>query len=431
MSSALGLILAPRNLFGLLDGKLLPISESAQAASAATQKKLVTMYFPNGCAAEFWNLQHSLGPLRALHDQGKVLLLQNVRNPLSNDSPRDPHEEGGASLFTGQSLVDGARGGGASLDQIVSPTWNKDTPLGEPLVCAVWRGFAGGSFRSTSWSRRSWLASGHPANPIQDPIDTYKTMLGLSSNSRIDLWRKSALDSVIQRYSEFSSATSKLSTSDKSIVNSHMESLREIEKSAANFSNIAQECKTVKEKGPTFQGIPPDTSGLLPYASFQRAYRLHMDLVALALSCGITRSASLGFGCAGEEFIEPSISPSLPDHASSHYDSEPTKAIYLAYRRFHLDNVRYFAEKLRSHSILDSTLVIAGSEFADGRTHEKQPQPHVIVGGGDFVSSGSVDVAGRSNNDLYRTLLQAGGVTLENVGNKKYNTPGEIKGIIK
>lgn len=429
MTSALGLFIAPRHLFGLSGNKLFPLEEAR--ADSSPQPRLITFYFPNGCDPSFWNIGSALSPLSELSSDAarKHLIFSNVTNPVSAAGQRDAHEQGGATLFTGSRLRDSDSGTGPSLDQIVSPTWNATTAMGKPLVCGVWRAFAGGEFRSTSWARRSWLPNGTPETPLQNPLDTFRSMFGLTGQSTEDHWRRSALDAVIKRYDEFSSATSKLSSSQRSQLADHMDKLRTIEKAAARFdSEVVQQCRSRLSEPVNVQ---PDASGLLSYESFEQAFRLHMDLIAEALACGLTRSASLMFGSAGEEYINKSISSDKADHTTSHYTNDAEKEIFLAYRRFHIRNAVYLANKLESLGILNSTALLVGSEFGESRTHTRNPQPHLLLGATDFFRTGTCDWGGRSQNDLYRTLLAGMGISMPQVGEAEFNDPAATPLITK
>ena len=96
-----------------------------------------------------------------------------------------------------------------------------------------------------------------------------------------------------------------------------------------------------------------------------------------------------------------------------------------------MTNLRYLLDKLKAANLLDSTVVIAGSEFADGRNHEVDPQPHLIAGGGGTLKMGQVFDGGNkvTNCDIYRTVLSGLGYQMDSFGNKSFNT-GLIKQIL-
>ena len=101
--------------------------------TANTSKRLVTFYFPNGCAPEYWNYNNALQPLVFLRD--KICVLSGLHNSVSEAFGGDPHAQGGVTLFTGSPINKSNQRWGESIDQLASrQLLDTETPYGKPLV---------------------------------------------------------------------------------------------------------------------------------------------------------------------------------------------------------------------------------------------------------------------------------------------------------
>jgi hypothetical protein len=392
-----------------------------EAQTANEAKNLVTIYFPNGCDPIFWNYDIALSPLQAIRN--KLILVQGLKNTVSEQHGRDQHLQGGVTLFTGKPVGSETQGTGISIDQFASKELDKFTALRQPLVSGVWRGFAGGSFRSVTWFRRSFLADGTPVEPFQNPLDIFNTIFGLNQNAsdvKRERLTKSTLDLVMERYKTVTSSRYNLSSSSKRDLSFHLEKVRDIEKRAQRFqADIVQQCKASTTPP---ANLPPQ--GTFSYDMFETAYRQQMDLTILALQCGITHTASLMFGSAGEEYVNQNVS-TLADHLTSHYSDDRTKEVFLSYRRYHMQNILYFLQKMDSiqqsngMSLLDNSIVLVGSEFGESRTHTRSPQPMLLAGfgGGKLKSDQIVDLQlNHTTNDILTTVLRALGFNVSEFG---------------
>lgn len=390
--------------------------------TAINNARLVTMYFPNGADPNIWNFEKALLPVADL--RSKIILLQNIANPVTQPTD-DGHEQGAAALFTGAPLKDTQRGTMISIDQHLSRIIDKDTQLKKPLVTGVWRGWAGGQYRSQSWFRRSWMENGDPVQPQVKPLEIFQTIFGDQSSveeKKLKLERqKSVLDTIVEQMKSYTGDRSNLPKGHKELLTAHLERVRALEvKVIALQKDVLSQCTVPGDMPPKFDF---DGEDLLPYSEFERVYRLQIDLMVMALQCGTTHTGSLMFCCAGEEFLNPKISDKT-DHGTSHYGDPDSERVYVEYRRYHASNLRYFMDKLSAAGILDQTTIVMGSEFGDGRSHVVNPQPHLIAGGGGNLKMGQVIDGSKGKhtlNDIYTTVLTALGQKTEKFGVAKYN----------
>jgi hypothetical protein len=90
-------------------------------------------------------------------------------------------------------------------------------------------------------------------------------------------------------------------------------------------------------------------------------------------------------------------------------------------------------DKLAEASISDTTTIVYGSEFNDGRSHTMDPQPLLIAGGGGNLKMGQVIDAspmGHTGNDVYAFMLTALGQRVEKFGIENCKV-GHIKQLFK
>jgi hypothetical protein len=117
-----------------------------------------------------------------------------------------------------------------------------------------------------------------------------------------------------------------------------------------------------------------------------------MGLLVSAFQCDLVRTASLMFGSAGDDYYHADWN--YGDHETSHYFNPDTEAFYRKYRVLHMETVRKLVDQLQAtkdtdgSNLLDNTVIIVGSEFGDGRAHIISPQPHLVIGGQNFLQPG-------------------------------------------
>lgn len=410
--------------------------------------RLVTFYFPNGCAPEFWNYTSALSPLTALRP--KIAVLRGIVNSVSENNGEDEHAQGSCNLFTGRALSGSAAAEstliqGDSLDQFASRTLDQNTALGQPLVAGVWRGFAGGVNRPSHWYRRSWRINettgvSFGVTPTSNPSDIFSRIFGANTGldqTRLNATQKSILDAVAKEYRSLVGDNSPFGAESKRQLESHLETVRDLELSIDRFQQ--PEIIACRNETPT----PPNLgSGLLSYSQFQRAFELQIDLLVVALSCGITNTGSLMFASAGEEYLNTAISANITDHASSHYasgghDLATARTAFIAYRRQHMSNLARLLSNMNSiieqngRSLLDNSIVVAGSEFGDSKTvHVRSPQPHLVAGGVSRLRlNQELDVDSKHTpNDLYKEILRALNINVQTFGDPGHHL-GEFSAI--
>ncbi len=160
----------------------------------------------------------------------------------------------------------------------------------------------------------------------------------------------------------------------------------------------------------------PDASDFaLTFENFSRQARLQADIIVAALSCGLTSSASLAFGNHQKEFNIPELNFQGVYHQSIHGGSGG-RAGYPFYveMRNHLSSLSaYLIERLRDQGLLDSTVVVEGTDMGHADLHASGDVPMMIAGGGSAINTGtSTAGSGFNQRDMLHTAARACGVNL-------------------
>ncbi|SMF68067.1 DUF1552 domain-containing protein [Pseudobacteriovorax antillogorgiicola] len=373
----------------------------------------ITFSFPNGCIDTAWNYEAALSPLANVQD--KIVVYNRIQNEVGERQGGDGHQQGGVNLFTGKKLANDNQSSGYSLDQFIASKAFPDSPISS-LVQGVYRGWAGGSFRPTSWSRRSWLANGYPVTPFINPLDSFNSIFGIPEDQS-DLFlktRTSILDALLEQYKSLTGEASKLGSESKLYLSRLADQVRTVEREIQVFSQQ----KIIDAKTNLSPPEPASlVNGMLEYDQFDTVFKQQIDLITLAFQNNICHCASLMFGSSGEEFKHPGMK--ITDHMSSHFSNRDEYTDYLAYRRYHMTNLRYLIEQLNTSTdsegapLLNKTIIMVGSEFGDGRSHTFSSQPHLIATGDKRFPIGTTIEEKLKSHDLYEGTIAKLGIDIK------------------
>ncbi len=344
------------------------------------------------------SLGRILQPLAAHVGQMVVLkgvdMLSTVSDQLGTTTakPGGPHMKGPGAMLTGGSLLTGSfqgAGGPAgnadrvSVDQFIAQRIGTKTPFpslefgvhvagGAPLNCI------------------SYAAANQPNVPIGDPTQMYARMFANSSLTASQLQqllvdRKSVLDFL---QSDISTLQTRLTAADKARLDAHLTGIRTMEQ---QLTNAASACQT--PAAPT--AIDPNVM-----ANFPTIAKTQMDLMLLALSCGMTNVATFMFANADSwqwyPFATGYPAGSSPaganeeHHGTSHCsDSDSANVENLVLMNvWHGMQVNYMLDFLAKtpesdgSMMLDNTVLLWGNELGVGNTHDYKNIPWLVAGGG-------------------------------------------------
>ena len=136
--------------------------------------------------------------------------------------------------------------------------------------------------------------------------------------------------------------------------------------------------------------------------NFTRQANLQSDIIALALKCNLTSSASIAWGNHQGEFSIPELNYKGIYHQSIHGGQGGSTYIHYQEMRGHLSKLSgYLISKLKSEGILDDTLVVELTDMGNGDGHSGDNCPFMLAGGGSDINTGNVRAGGSSYNNLH------------------------------
>lgn len=169
----------------------------------------------------------------------------------------------------------------------------------------------------------------------------------------------------------------KLGSYEMERLDSHLTAIEETERRLDDLAQGGGSCDA---------GSAPATFPLT-YDTFEQQAHLQADILALALSCNLTASASIGFGNTSGEFAFPYLSFSGIYHQSIHGGNggDPSYPHFRETRRHMSSLCAYVIQALQSRGVLDSTIVCETNEMGNGDTHGSAQVPVVMAGGGGVI----------------------------------------------
>ncbi|MCA9602814.1 MAG: DUF1552 domain-containing protein, partial [Myxococcales bacterium] len=263
--------------------------------------------------------------------------------------------------------------------------------------------------------------------------------------------RKNLLNTVMDGYAEFSK---KLGTSDKAIVDAHLDHLSDIEKQIMTIEPsvmCAQPPTSDRLNTPDYYQVPHDKTG-----------PILANLIVAAMRCGITNVAGLQIG---DTMAPIKSTVGAEGHSLGHeiqrygkQAPDPSEGFGLgdstgyakwlgnmrATRKWRLGLAKSIAEQLNDTSfleggrpMLDNSLVLYTTEASCGGAHQEQRDiPFMLLGGGAYFRTGryvdfnpyrqadpnSLKWSGKvaSSGQVFTTVLQSMGATDQTFGEPKY-----------
>jgi Protein of unknown function (DUF1552) len=216
-----------------------------------------------------------------------------------------------------------------------------------------------------------------PRSPLDTPAQAFSNLFGGISNDieqaqKDALRRSSVLDNVLE---DFNQRRAVLTPDEKTRLDAHADSLRELELSLTAVCDA-----------------PTEPMGV----NAENAIDHQSDLMAAALGCGLTRVASFQLRVAdNDNTLYPWVGLNTGGHHTSTHDSSAgSQATLTALYTWYAERFAYLLDRLAAtpdidgRSVLDNTLVIWGSELGIGWTHDISNVPFIFAGATDVLNGG-------------------------------------------
>ena len=407
------------------------VGAAAKAAANKPPTRFALVYFSNGVEPIHWwakggsgmnmELGPVLEPLNPLRED--FTFVRGLYNQQAVKST-SPHLGRMANMLSGAwvSLDPADIRVGTTFDQLLSREIGGATPvpslaLGiEPNELRLEDGLS-----MIYGSCISWAAPTKPATKEIYPARTFDLLVGDGSGRKLD---RSILDAVLQ---ETRSLKPRISKGDQHKLNEYLDSIRSIE------TRIEHAAKQERLEGwrPTIdKPNMPRPKDELPQ-DVPEHMKLMLDLIVLAFQMDKTRVVTLmlnnDLSQMNFKFID-GVKGALHLDLTHNGKAPAAEAMYLKTNQFHMEQYAYLVTRLKEideggQSILDSSMILGGSNLFDGDAHSADEMPLVLAGKGNgTLKPGRIldyrekEPDGRRACSLWLSMMDRMGVKLERFG---------------
>jgi hypothetical protein len=403
-----------------------------QAQASAVPKRLVVFFTPNGTnnMAEFmpqgvgknFTLGVETAPLNAVRD--KLLILSGVHMESAKvDIPEgDLHSVGMSHMLTGIEWVVGGGfekpggidvgfAGGPSIDQHIARQIGKETPFASLELGVI----SVSDYGVHPFSRMISAGYNQPVPPEDDPAAVYKRLFGdgtQGADAELEqalAQRRSVLDFV---QDDFIRLQARLGSRDRQKLERHLTGVRTLEERLSS-SMGSQGCQT---NPAIVTGLDPEDK-----LAFPELGRQHMDLLALALQCDMTRVVSLQWSWARSLLPFPWIDVAEGHHNITHQDPTPELS---SINTWYAEQLVYLTQKLDGIEEADGTSLLHNSviwwcgETSRGYDHDFNNSRVFLLGsaGGQLKQGEHIAMNNEPHNKLLVHLMNLMGVPGDTFG---------------
>ncbi len=378
-------------------------------------------WFPTGTETEF-TLAQSMVALEPFKD--KLVILDGIDMPAVDAGPGEDHQQGMGGVLTGRPLQAGSFvggdgslagwGDGISIDQRIAQHIGATTPLASVEAGIRASAYTGSEVRS----RIVYAGAAQPLPPEDNPSGIWGRMFGDFSGDPTEMAvlrakRVSVLDTV---KGQFDAVRTKAGVEDRERLDQHADLVRDLELRLQNEPVLGEHC--VLPGAPA--AVNPDDAGSMHLVS-----QAHIDLIAMAFACDVTRVASLQYSNGANHHTFPFIGSNSDGHGLSHAveDDAVAWAEWTSRQTWYCEQFAYLLGKLAAIpegdvTMLDHTVVLWVNELSKGNTHSHQRMPFVLAGsaGGYFRTGRYCTYVNAPHNDLLVSLQNAFGIDEQTFG---------------
>jgi hypothetical protein len=423
----------------------LPWMESLPLAAQTTAKasskpplRFGLVYFSNGVEPIHWwakgqGASMELGPAAEplMPHREDIIFLRGLYNQKAVESS-SPHLGRMANMLSGESVsLDPAEiRVGTTFDQILAKRIGGQTEIPslvlgiEPNELRLEDGLS-----MIYGSCISWVSPTKPATKEIYPARTFDMLVDDGSGRQVD---RSVLDAVL---SDAHSLRPKISRNDKVKLDEYMESIRDIEKRLERASRDQR----LEGWRPTLSKPNMERPADNLPQDVPTHMKLMLDLVVLAFQMDKTRLFTLmlnnDLSQMNFKFIE-GVKGALHLDLTHNGKAPAAEAMYLKTNQYHFAQFAYLIDRLKKideggQSLLDSCILMGGSNLHDGDAHSADQMPIILAGRGngtikpgrilDYLDKGDDN---RRACSLYLSIMDRFGLELDRFGDTSKRLPG-------
>lgn len=406
-----------------------------KALRAGPTRRFVVFWTPNGTRMEDWRPSGSedaftMSPMLAALEPHKqdIIMLDGLDALSAYTGPGDAHQKGTGQCLTGTPLQEGGFPGDGGL----SAGWADGISVDQAIADAVGQAT---KFRSLEFgvyvhganvgSRISYRGPAQPIPPENDPKAAFDRIfkdLVSDPEQAADLIaeRHLVLDAVAEEYKKL---LPRVGAADRLKLEAHLAAVRDIEMRLDSEGTVGGIC-VKPELG--------DVDDPLLVKNIPATGKLQMDLLAMALGCGLTNVASIMWTNSASNKPFPWLDIPEGHHELAHRGDGDTDAQnkIVKINAWYAEQFAYLVAKLKSMpegegTVLDNTILVWANEHSRGNNHDRNDMPYVIAGrGGGSVLPGRWLTADGDvpHNNLWVGVMNAMGIDTNTFGNPDYCT---------
>ena len=389
---------------------------SAARAQTVGRSRFIGVFFPNGAHMPAgvdgnWSFSEALAPLAAAGLQNNAMIVRGMFNGFAGV---DPHWQNAAGFLSCRPIVLGdaavARCG-KSLDQVVAdqqPTPLRSLEVGAPYYHVHPMNDHPG-YSNDYLNRISWQTDDSFRSPIADPRQMFEKIFGVTSGSAGQIRhlhdrKKSILDFI---HKDATRLSARMPSEYRPVVSTYMDTVREIELQLDN-NGVPGSCAS--------QPAAPTQDFSNPQARYVERYQLMNRMIAVAMQCGSTNVATMMYGPSSSDLdCAEVLGGGAGHHTCAHNQGQgPLIDRLRGMNQVHAGLLADLLSQLRDLNLLDSTLVMYGSDMSDGDLHHTENIPTLLCGAGADLRFGQVigdRAARRPLSDLHLDILHLLGVS--------------------
>ncbi len=402
---------------------------TALAAGAPLPKRLGVFFWGLGNRPLQWR-PAGTGPDWALSEE--LAPLANVKSYVSVVSGLEikgyakGHHEGRAGSLTGgyspMPAENGAYGSpaGPSIDQIAARAWTGKTPFSSVEIGISESGPGRKVVGSTAWRGpgRSYIPAEFSPRGLFNRLFAFKSPDGAKQLGM----KKGILDLVTK---DAAALRPRLGSKDRARLDGHLDGFRDLERSL-DFSGV--QCNVSV-------AAPTDSTGILTKEPLEERNKQMADILAMALSCDLTRSFTYQWSNMQAYTIYWQLGINDNHHTLTH-DDRGTNFQFENVNKvtiFIMTQFAYLLERLKATpegagNLLDNSCIYATSEHGNASSHSLTEIPALICGkAGGALKAGVHYVSPKeSTAKALLTCMRAVGLTVPSYGSDNNTVTDDI-----
>lgn len=426
-------------------------------AQDALPKRFVVVFTANGMIKDQWQpaggeTDFTLSPILSSLEphRNDLLIMRGLDNEASYIYGPNAHDASMTTLLTADAMVVGPSGtgraghvldgtaAGPSIDQVLANVIGGETKLAS-LELGVQSTTTILEPMPTRMCYRGEPGNAKSVPPEDDPQKVFARLFmgadaSASSLETLKEERRSVLDFV---QGDFERLQTRVGASDRQKLDRHLTTIRELEQSLENLqSSDGLTCQRPAE-GPDVSLEPfdcqQDGRTARCFGDFQQLGKAQMDLLTLALTCDLTRVATLQWSTAESTVYHKWLNVAGEHHLMSH-DATGNRADLVKIQTWYAEQFKYLLDSLAaaddgSGTVLGSSVVLWVNELSDGDVHNRRDLGWIIAGQGNgAIRTGrSVRYSNATTNQLFATISTMFGAPTESFGARQFS--GTLTGL--